>query len=119
MLVKNSRVIYYHIKKILGLNAPAIRLIRRDRLHVTEDQKSRRMKWSNEMRKMCNKKKSQVVNNIVTGDEKWLYLYDVPTKFRVVEAKEILIAVRKLRYVLKKIIAVLYSLSNWTQRRQS
>lgn len=69
---------YSQIEK--GINAPAIRL----QLSCnTTDQNTQRMKWCRESLKMFETECSWNVKNIVTGDETWLYYYDVPTKTQI------------------------------------
>lgn len=132
MLDENRRVTYQQIEDTLGLNAPAIRSILQDHLHVkklcslwvphqlTEEQMTRRVTWCREMLKKFDKGQSRYVNNIVTGDETWLYYYDVPTKAQnkvwVFDDDDTPVIVRKSRSVKKKMIAVFFKSSGILER---
>lgn len=132
MLDKDRRVTYHQIEETLGLNAPAIRTILKEHLHVkklcclwvphslTEDQMTRRVKWCQEMLKKFDKGQSPYVNNIVTGDETYLYYYDVPTKSQnkiwVFDEEDTPVAVRKSRSVKKKMIVVFFKSSGIVKR---
>ncbi|KYN35096.1 hypothetical protein ALC56_10566 [Trachymyrmex septentrionalis] len=48
--------------------------------NLTEAQKQARVKWSKEMLKKFNRGRSNLVYNIVTGDETWIYSYELKSK---------------------------------------
>ncbi|KYN31822.1 hypothetical protein ALC56_13961 [Trachymyrmex septentrionalis] len=48
--------------------------------NLTEVQKQARVKWSKEMLKKFNRGRSNLVYNIVTGDETWIYSYEPESK---------------------------------------
>ncbi|KAF2884266.1 hypothetical protein ILUMI_21918 [Ignelater luminosus] len=81
---------------------------------------TRRVTWCRKMLKMFDKGQSQHVNSIVTGDETWLYYYDVPIKAQnkvwVFGGEDTLVAVRKSRSLKNKIIAVFFKLSGIVER---
>ncbi|KAF2900210.1 hypothetical protein ILUMI_05976 [Ignelater luminosus] len=84
-LEEDRRVTYRQIEETLYLHAPAIHSILCDHLQVKKlyylwVPHSSRVTWCRKMPKMFDKGQSQHVNSIVTGDETWLYYYDVPTK---------------------------------------
>lgn len=92
ILDEDQRVTYEQIEETLHLHAPAIHSILRDHLKVkklcclwvphslTEEQMTHRVTWCQNILKLFDKEQSKFVNSIVTGDETWLYYYDVPTK---------------------------------------
>lgn len=132
MLDEDRRVTYRQIEETLHLHAPAVQSILKDHLKVkkvcclwvphnlTEEQMTHRVAWCRKMLKLFDKGQSQYVNSIVTGDETWLYYYDVPTKAQnkvwVFDDEHTPVAVRKSRSVKKKMIAVFFRSSGIVER---
>lgn len=80
------------IKDKVGFSTASIRKILRDRLHarklvsrwiphlLTPDQKEARVKWCQEMLKKFDRGRSKRTDDIVTGDETWIYCYEPESK---------------------------------------
>lgn len=92
MIEMDRHVTYREIASTLGIDMKQISTILHDHLAVkklcarwiphnlTEAQKATRVKWSKEMLKKFNRGASNLVYNIVTGDETWIYSYEPETK---------------------------------------
>lgn len=125
MLRVDRRITYSQIEEALGISAPSVHKILHDILGVrkvctlwvphdlTAEQKDCRVKWCKKMQKKFENGTSAYTNSIVTGDETWLYYYDVPSKSRnkvwLFENEPTPTQPRKSRSVKKKMIAVFFS----------
>ena len=87
---------------------------------MTEAQMANRVSWCREMLKKFKSGKASNVNSIVTGDETWLYYYDVPTKAQskvwVFGDEDTPVTVRKSRSVKKRMVAVFFSVRGVVER---
>jgi len=85
MIKRDRHITCRNIQISLGINMKAIYTILHDHLSVhklcsrwiphnlTKAQKQFRIKWSTEMLKKLNRNGSNLVYNIVIGDETWIY----------------------------------------------
>lgn len=121
----NRRITYRQIEEIPQISAPSIHKILHDSIGVKkvctlwvphdlkEEQKICRVNWCKKMLKEYENGTSNYVSNIVTGDETWLYYFDVPSKsknkIKLFENEPTPIQVRKSRPVKKKMIAVFFT----------
>ncbi|KAG5329309.1 SETMR methyltransferase, partial [Acromyrmex charruanus] len=92
MIERDRHMTYRKIQAFLGIDMKAIYTILHDHLSVrklctrwilhnlTEAQKHARVKWSKEMLKKFNRDRSNLVYNIVTEDETWIYSYEPESK---------------------------------------
>ncbi|XP_011063832.1 PREDICTED: uncharacterized protein LOC105151689 [Acromyrmex echinatior] len=92
MIERDRHMTYREIQASLGIDMKAIHTILHDHLSVRklcsrwiphnliEAQKQARVKWSKEMLKKFNRGRSNLVYNIVTGDETWIYSYEPESK---------------------------------------
>ena len=124
MLKEDRRITYKQIEESLKINAPALHTILHTHLGVkkvctlwvphslTDAQRECRVKWCKNMLKMFDYGKSQYVNSIVTGDESWLYYYDVRSKSKnkvwVFENEKTPTSVKQSRSVRKKMVVVFF-----------
>ena len=86
--------------------------------NLTEAQKQARVKWNKEMLKKFNRDQSNLVYNIVTGNETWIYSYESECKQSTVwvfQNEPILTKVVRSRSAAKKMIACffLFILDMW------
>ena len=92
MIERDRHIPYREIQVSLGIDMKAIHTILHDHLSVrklcsrwiphnsTEAKKQARIKWSKEMLKKFNRGRLNLVYNIVTGDETWIYSYESESK---------------------------------------
>ncbi|KAG5347244.1 SETMR methyltransferase, partial [Acromyrmex charruanus] len=92
MIERDRHMTYREIQTSLGIDVKTIHTILHDHLSVrklcsrwishnlTEAQKQARVKWSKEMLKKFNRDRSNLIYNIVTGDETWIYSYKPESK---------------------------------------
>ncbi|KAG5336851.1 SETMR methyltransferase, partial [Acromyrmex charruanus] len=92
MIERDRHTTYREIQASLGIDMKAIHTILHDHLSVrklcscwfphnlTEAQKPARIKWSKEMLKKFNRARVNLVYNIITGDEIWIYSYEPESK---------------------------------------
>lgn len=132
LLEADRGVTYRQIEESLGLNAPTVHSILHNHLQVrklctlwvphslTEGQMANRVSWCREMLKKFENGEASNVNSIVTGDETWLYYYDVPTKSQskvwMFEDEDNPVTVRKSRSVKKRMVAVFFSARGIVER---
>ena len=78
-----------------------------------DEQRENRVKWCKKMLKKFKSGFAAEVNFIATGNEKWLYYYNVRTesqsKVWVFEDEEVPMQVRKLKSIGKRMFAVFFS----------
>lgn len=122
LLKIDRHITYKQIEELLKISAPSIRTILHDHLQVrkvctlwvphllTAAQMEGRKKWCQKMLTMFDNGKSPSVNSIVTGDESWLYYYDVKSKSKnkvwIFEDQEQPTTVKESRSVKKKMVVV-------------
>jgi len=125
LIEKDRRVTYLQIQYILKISAPSVSLILHEHLKVrklctlwipyqlTCDQKVIRVNWSKEMLKKFNNGSSKQINSIVTGDETWVYFYDIPTKTQsqlwIFEDEDSPVQVRQSKSIGKRMFAIFFS----------
>ena len=92
MIKMDRHVTYREIQSSLGIDMKQIHTILHDRLNVkklcarwiphklTDAQKENRVMWCKEMIRRCRGGLSNLIYNIVTGDETWIYSYAPETK---------------------------------------
>ena len=93
MIERDRHITYREIQASLGIDMKVIHTILHDHLSVrklcsrwilhnlTEAQKQARVKWSKEMLKTAfNRGQSNLVYNIVTEDDTWIYSYETESK---------------------------------------
>ncbi|KAG5325413.1 SETMR methyltransferase, partial [Acromyrmex heyeri] len=92
MIERDRHMTYREIQASLGIDMKAIHTILHNHLSVwklcsrwmphnlTEVQKQVRVKWKKEMLKKFNRGRSNLIYNIVTGDETWIYSYEPESK---------------------------------------
>ena len=92
MIERDQHITYREIQTSLGIDMKAIHTILHDHLSVRklcscwiphnliEAQKQARVKRSKKMLKIFNRGRSNLVYNIVTGDETWIYSYEPESK---------------------------------------
>ena len=124
LLNKSRRVTYRQIQELLHIGAPAVHSILHDHLHVKkvctlwvphvlkEEQKAHRVEWCQKMLNRFESRSTSDLNSIVTGNETWLYYYDVPTqsdsRVWLCEDEDNPVVVRKSRSIKKIIITVFF-----------
>lgn len=125
MLDCDRRVTYRQIRASLGIGVKTIHKILHDHLaarklcsrwiphNLTEAQKEARVKWCKENPKKFRRGKSNMVYNIVTGDESWIYCYEPETKRQsaqgIFQNEERPTKVKRARSVGKKMVASFFS----------
>lgn len=125
LLKEDRRITYQQIEEILQISAPSVHKILHDILGVKKvctlwvphdlkvEQKEARVNWCKKMLKLYENGTSNNINNIVSGDETWLYYFDVPSKNKnkvwLFENEQTPVQVRKSRSVKKKMIAVFFT----------
>lgn len=92
MIEIDRHVTYREIESSLRIDMKQIHTILHEHLNVTklcarwiphnltDGQKKNRVKWCKEMLKKFNQGSSNLIYNIVTGDETWIYSYEPETK---------------------------------------
>jgi hypothetical protein len=81
---------------------------------------ARRISWCHEMLNKFEIGTSRYVSSVLTGDETWLYFYDMPTeaqnKVWVCEDENMPVYVRKSRSVKKRMVAVFCTVRGVVER---
>lgn len=124
LLKENRRITYRQIEEVLHINAPAVHSILHEHLNVrkvctlwvphklTDAQMRLRVDWCRKMLTEYEMGSSNYVNSIVTGDETWLYYFDLPSKSRnkiwLFEDEQTRTMVKQSRSVKKKMIVVFF-----------
>ena len=91
MIERDQHITYREIQASLGIDMKAIHTILHDHLNVRKlcsrwipqfdrSSKTARVKWNKEMLEKFNRDQSNLVYNIVTGDETWIYSYEPESK---------------------------------------
>ena len=92
LICEDRRITYKQIQEILGISAWAVNKILNEHLRVhkvctlfvphklTDKERECRVDWCKKMLSKFKSRRSSEVFSIVTGDETWLYYYDVPTE---------------------------------------
>lgn len=124
IISENRHVTYREIQHMLRLHAPTVHEIIHKHLRMrkvcslfvphllTEAQRNARVSWCRQMLKTFESGTSTQVNSIVTGDETWLYYYDMPTKSQskiwLCENEEPATKIKTARSVKKRMIVVFF-----------
>lgn len=125
MIEEDRHVTYFEIEAYLSISAPSIHTILHDKLAVrklcarwiphllTDDQKKARVDWCKEMLQKYGGGPSRLLNNIVTGDESWIYAYEPETKQQstvwVFQNEQNPTKVVRSRSVAKQMVACFFS----------
>jgi histone-lysine N-methyltransferase SETMAR len=125
MLESNRHVTYRQKQECLYLPASALHIILHDHLQMrkvcflwlphalTDKQKAGCISWCHEMLSKFKNGVSRYVNRILTGDETWLYFYDMPTKAQNkvwdFEDENMLVSVQKSRSMKKRMATVFFT----------
>ena len=125
MLNENRQIVHRQLEETSDIGAPAVNKILYDHLGVrkvcslwvpyalTAGQRERRVKWCREMLKRFESGQSRDVLSIVTGDETWLYYYDLPSKSKnkiwIFEDEDTPVQVCKSKSTRKRMTAVFFT----------
>ena len=125
LIEEDRHVTYREIGAILGIGVKSIHTILHDRLGVrklcarwiphklTDAQKKNRVDWCREMLDKFNQGASNLVYNIVTGDESWIYAYEPERKGQstvwVFQCEENPTKVTRSRSVAKQMVACFFT----------
>lgn len=92
MIESDARVTYAEIERTLGIHAPSVHTILHEYLQVhkvsarwvprqlTDEQKEGRVEFCQTMLQRFDEGRSRNIENIITGDETWIYMFDPETK---------------------------------------
>jgi len=92
LIEEDRKITYYEIQQTLGIDVKQIHTILHDKLNVrklcarwiphklTDAEKKARVDWCKKMIKKYRQGASNLVYNIVTGDETWIYCYEPESK---------------------------------------
>ena len=92
MIESDARVTYCEIEKTLGISAPTVHSILHEHLNVrkvcarwvprklTNEQKQHLIDFCHNMLKRFDEGRSRTTENIISGDETWLYMFDPEKK---------------------------------------
>lgn len=122
---EDRRITYRQLEELLNIPISSLHNIVKKHLNVkklctlwvphtlSEHQKQQRVQWAQSMVKKFDNGQSKSVSSIITGDETWIYYYDVPTKSQskiwVFEDEEQPTQVRKSKSVKKIMMTVFFN----------
>ncbi|KAF2880544.1 hypothetical protein ILUMI_25631 [Ignelater luminosus] len=114
LITENRRILYRQIKETLAISAPSVHKILHEHLKV------RKSGLVQKMLKDYANRAPRYLNNFVTGDETWLYYYNVRSKRKnqvwLFENEEAPTEVRKSRSIRKKMIVVFFTVTGILKR---
>lgn len=124
LITIDRRITCRQIEEILHIGASTLNSILHEDLKVKklcclwvphsldDSQRKVRVEWCKKMLKKYDSGRSKDVNSIVTGDETWLYYFDVPSKSRskiwVFEDEPTPTQVKQQKSIKKRMIAVFF-----------
>lgn len=125
LIIADRRITYRQIQEILGIGASTLNSILHEDLKVkklcslfiphslSESQRSARVNWCKKMLDKYDSGDSKLVDSIVTGDETWLYYFDIPSKSQsklwVFENEPTPTMVKQQKSVKKRMIVVFFA----------
>lgn len=124
LIQADRRITYKQIQEVLNIGASTLNSILHEDLKVkkicslwvphslNENQRATRVDWCIKMMNKYDSGRSKDVDSIVTGDETWLYYFDLPTKSKsklwVFEDESTPTMVKQQRSVKKRMIVVFF-----------